>query len=68
MVLRVLGGDAPRTALAAVVLNAAAALYVAGQAPDFDSGVELARAAMAQGQGLVALERMREAFDRRREG
>jgi anthranilate phosphoribosyltransferase len=65
MVLRVLGGDAPRTATAAVVLNAAAALYVGGQAPDFDAGVELARAAMARNAGLAALERMRDAFARR---
>ena len=58
------GGEAPPTATAAVVLNAAAALYVGGLAQDFDSGVEVARAALAQGLGLRALERMRDAFQR----
>jgi len=64
MIVGVLGGDAPPTATAAVVLNAAAALYVGGLAHDFDSGVEVARAALAKGLGLQALERMRDAFGR----
>lgn len=64
-VLRVLRGDGNVPATAAVVLNAAAALYVGGAAPSFDDGVELARAAVLSGAGLAALERLRLAFSKR---
>jgi anthranilate phosphoribosyltransferase len=60
-ILAVLGGQGPAGAEAAVVLNAAAALYVAGRTPDFASGVEAARRALQAGQGLAALERLRRA-------
>lgn len=62
IVLDVLNGRANRGATAAVVLNAAAAVYIAGLAPDFDSGVEQARAAIASGAGLAALDRLRVAL------
>ncbi len=55
------GGGAPE-ATAAVVLNAAAALYVAGRVADFGAGVAEARAGVAQGAGLAALERLRLAY------
>lgn len=58
----VLAGRGTAGARAAVLLNAAAALYVAGLAPDFGAGVELARSAMQEGSGLEALHRLREAF------
>jgi anthranilate phosphoribosyltransferase len=59
----VLGGNAPPTARAAVLLNAAAALYVSANGPtSFGEAVELARAALDQGAGLAALERLRAAF------
>ena len=59
---RVLSGQGTDGAKAAVVLNAAAALYVAGVAPDFGAGVELARTALEKGRGLEALRRLRDAF------
>ena len=61
-VLRVLRGDANATAIAAVVLNAAAAFYVAGRVADFGEGVDASRAAIASGAGLAALDRLRAAF------
>lgn len=64
-VLRVLRGEAAPAATAAVVLNAAAAMYVGQQAREFDEGVETARAALDSGSGLAALERLRAAFARR---
>jgi anthranilate phosphoribosyltransferase len=61
-VLAVLGGKGSRGATAAVVLNAAAALYVGGAAGSFDAGLGLADAAIRSGAGLAALERLRRAF------
>jgi anthranilate phosphoribosyltransferase len=55
----VLGGDGPSGATAAVLLNAAAALYVAGRVTSFGGGVEEARAALARGAGMEALQRLR---------
>lgn len=61
-VVRVLRGDANEASTAAVVLNAAAALYVGGAAASFDDGVAVANAAIRSGAGLRALERLRAAF------
>jgi anthranilate phosphoribosyltransferase len=59
----VLGGDAPPTARAAVLLNAAAAIFVStGGARTFGDALEMARAALDSGAGLAALERLRRAF------
>ena len=58
----VLAGKGRPGARAAVLLNAAAALYVSGIAPDYGTGVELARAALERGGGLDALRRLRAAF------
>ena len=59
----VLSGDAPATARAAVLLNAAAALYVSpAGARTFGEAVEAARAALDSGAGLAALDRLRRAF------
>ena len=59
----VLSGDAPPTARAAVLLNAAAAVFVStGGTRDFGEAVEAARAALDAGAGLAALERLRRAF------
>ena len=59
----VLAGDAPPTARAAVLLNAAAAVYVSvGGVRSFGDAVDVARAALDRGAGLVALERLRVAF------
>ena len=55
----VLGGGATAGARDAVALNAGAALYVAGIVPDYAAGVRRAREALAAGEGLVALDRLR---------
>lgn len=57
----VLAGRGNPTATAAVLLNAAAALYVAERAATFAECVELSRAALAAGQGTAALERLQRA-------
>jgi anthranilate phosphoribosyltransferase len=51
--------DAPGSA--AVLLNAAAALYVAGLARSYDEGLSCAREALGAGRGREALERLRRA-------
>ncbi len=63
-VLDVLRGEGSAPASAAVVLNAAAALYVGGAAPTFDDGVSAATTAVKSGVGIVALDRLRTAFSR----
>jgi anthranilate phosphoribosyltransferase len=58
---RVLTGNGPLGASAAVVLNGAAAIYVSGKAASFKEAVEISREAVSAGAGLVALERLRSA-------
>ena len=48
-------GDDPGPARDIVMLNAAAAIYAAGLAPDMEQGVELARQAIASGEALNKL-------------
>lgn len=60
----VLGGRGTAGATAAVVLNAAGALYVAGRTADFSVAMSLAREALKGGAGLDALERLRRASRR----
>ena len=57
----VLNGRGNAGATAAVLLNAAGALYVAGKAADFAGSLELAREALRAGAGREALERLRAA-------
>lgn len=57
------GGGTPG-ARAAVVLNAAAAIYVAGSVATYELGIERARAALGSGVGYEALERLRKASPR----
>jgi len=62
-VLAVMENRAPATAAAAVVLNAAGALYVAPGGPtDFGDAVDAARAGLQDGAGMRALERLRKAY------
>ncbi|MDB4876105.1 MAG: Anthranilate phosphoribosyltransferase [Gemmatimonadetes bacterium] len=62
VILRVLSGEGNAASVAAVALNAAAALYVGGAVPTFDDGVDAARDAIDAGLGLEALDRLRQAF------
>ena len=62
-VLAVLEGRAPPTARAAVLLNAAAALFVSGLTEgDFGESLERVQASLDDGAGLNALARLRRAF------
>jgi anthranilate phosphoribosyltransferase len=57
-----LDGSAPPTAIAAVMLNAAAALFVAPGGPsDYGDAIAAARSGLADGVGIQALNRLREA-------
>lgn len=62
IVREVLGGAGNAAATAAVVLNAAAALLVAGRVDKFGTGVEIAMQGIADGVGLAALDRLRQAY------
>lgn len=57
----VLAGGGTTGARAAVVLNAAAALFVGGQARDYAAGIARATRAIDDGSGTAALERLRRA-------
>ena len=58
----VLEGSAPPTAVAAVILNAAAALFVAPGGPrDYGDAIAAARSGLADGAGVRALDRLRAA-------
>jgi anthranilate phosphoribosyltransferase len=58
---RLLSGERDPAARAAVLLNAAAALYVAGVAADYGEAVDRARAALESGAALRVLNRLRTA-------
>jgi len=58
-IVDILSGEREDGGSAAVLLNAAAAIYVAGLAPDFRQSIELAREANNRRAGLEALERLR---------
>jgi anthranilate phosphoribosyltransferase len=58
---RLLGGEADATGRAAILLNAAAAIYVSGLARTFAEGVERSRGALDGGAALEALARLRRA-------
>ena len=57
----VLGGGGSAGAQAAVLLNAAAAVYVSGDERSYAEAVTMTRRAMAEGVGLAALQRLRAA-------
>ncbi|HEX6964869.1 MAG TPA: anthranilate phosphoribosyltransferase [Gemmatimonadaceae bacterium] len=61
IILRVLRNEVHGGARAAVVLNAAAALYVGGEVSDYPAALRRADDALGAGAGLAALERLREA-------
>jgi anthranilate phosphoribosyltransferase len=57
----VLSGEVGGVARAAVVLNAGAAIYVAGLEPSLEKGVARAESVLDEGRGMEALARLREA-------
>ena len=58
----VLAGEGPEGARAAVLLNAAAAVYVSGLASSLGDAVRKASEALDSGAGKRALERLRSAY------
>lgn len=58
----VLAGQSTRAARAAVVLNAAAAIYVSGRMERYEGAVRAAEVALDAGLGLEALEKLRAAY------
>lgn len=60
-IVAILEGDLGGAARAAVVLNAAAALWVAGEASDLEEGVDRAKASLDSGAARSTLEALREA-------
>jgi anthranilate phosphoribosyltransferase len=62
IVSEVLSGGGTRAAKAAVILNAAAAIYLSGRVLNYEEGVEAAKTALDAGQGAAALERLRDAY------
>jgi anthranilate phosphoribosyltransferase len=61
LIEHVLGGGGSAGARSAVLLNAAAALYVSRDEGTFADAVDRTRQAMADGVGLAALRRLRAA-------
>jgi anthranilate phosphoribosyltransferase len=64
LIEQVLGGSGPPAARAAVILNAAGALYISGEEKDYEEAVRRSRTALNDGAGLAALERLRAATRR----
>lgn len=62
IVADVLAGRGNAGAMAAVLLNAGAAIYVAGLSRSYREGVEIARETISSGAALAALERLRSAL------
>ncbi|MBV9879852.1 MAG: hypothetical protein JO180_05110, partial [Gemmatirosa sp.] len=62
VIVDVLSGRGTPAARAAVLLNAGAALYVAGTADTFDDGIAAATRALDRGDGMRALERLRAVY------
>jgi anthranilate phosphoribosyltransferase len=65
LLIDLLSGRSSRGARSAVVLNAAAAVYVAGRAPTYEAALGVAAHALDSGAGLAALQRMQAAYARR---
>ncbi len=57
-----LNGGGTEAGQAAVILNAAAAIYLSGLASSFGEGVEAARDALDRGLGMAALDRLKAAY------
>jgi anthranilate phosphoribosyltransferase len=62
IIIDTLGGKGTDAARAAVILNAAAAIYLSGRVSSYKEGVEEARRALAERAGLGALEKLRAAY------
>jgi anthranilate phosphoribosyltransferase len=61
VIVEILEGKASEGAVAATVLNAAAAIYVSGRVKSYGEGVAAAKKSIASGQAKTVLERLRRA-------
>jgi anthranilate phosphoribosyltransferase len=68
IITEILEGGGTSAAKSAVILNAAAAVYVSGQVSDFAEGVAAATGALESGEGLQALKRLRSAYSAPKSG
>jgi anthranilate phosphoribosyltransferase len=64
IIAAVLRGEGNPSATSAVLLNAAAAIYVSGRVESYGDAIGVARSALASGAGFDALERLRRAAPR----
>ena len=62
IITETLGNGGTEAGRAAVILNAAAAIYLSGRVSSYREGVEEARRALAERAGLGALEKLRAAY------
>jgi anthranilate phosphoribosyltransferase len=62
LITHMLEGRSSRGARAAVVLNAAAAIYVSGRVGSYSEGVKRAEASLDDGAGAKVLDRLRRAY------
>lgn len=62
IIIEVLSGSGNPSASAAVVMNAAAAIYVSGTGKSYADSVSVAKSALANGKGIDALNRLRLAY------
>jgi anthranilate phosphoribosyltransferase len=60
-IVEILDGNASEGAVAATVLNAAAAIYVSGRVKSYEDGIAAAKNSIASGQAKTVLERLRRA-------
>ena len=61
---KILAGGGPKGARAAIVLNAAAAVYVSGRVDSYEDGVSAANEALTSGKAKEVLENLRRAYTR----
>ncbi len=59
---KILEGGGPKGARAAIVLNAAAAVYVSGRVDSYEEGVTAANEALTSGRAKTVLENLRRAY------
>jgi anthranilate phosphoribosyltransferase len=62
IIVEILNGGGPPGARAAILLNAAAAVYVSGRVKSYGAGVEAAARSIDSGEAKSALERLRAAY------
>jgi anthranilate phosphoribosyltransferase len=62
LIVKILEGGGPKGARAAIVLNAAAAVYVSGRVDSYEDGVGAANEALTSGKAKTVLENLRRAY------